>query len=141
MGDLRELLTEKELVDVYPVMNQLRTNLSLQEYLTLFSQMKEEGYQLFGWQVEDKVVGLAGVAFRTNFYNERHLYIYDLVTDEKERSKGYGDALLLALHALAKENGAKYVALESGLQRVNAHRFYEEKMGYDKWCYSFRKEL
>ncbi|QPC45918.1 GNAT family N-acetyltransferase [Mangrovibacillus cuniculi] len=141
MGNLIELTTEQQLIDVFPIMNQLRIDLSLQEFLTLFSQMKKEAYQLFGWQMNDKIVGLAGVAFRTNLYNGRHLYIYDLITDEKERSKGYGDALLLALHSLAKENGAKYVALESGLQRIDAHRFYEEKMCYDKWCYSYRKEL
>ncbi|MEY8734403.1 hypothetical protein AB9M92_19405 [Peribacillus frigoritolerans] len=45
------------------------------------------------------------------------------------------------MHNWAKENGAEYVALESGIQRNEAHRFYEEKLDYDKWCYSFRKTL
>lgn len=37
---------------------------------------------------------------------------------------------------LAREKGAQYVSMESGIQRKNAHRFYEEKMNYEKWCYS-----
>lgn len=34
---------------------------------------------------------------------------------------------------------SEYVALESGIRRIEAHRFYEEKFNYDKWCFSFRK--
>ncbi|MCA1054212.1 GNAT family N-acetyltransferase [Rossellomorea aquimaris] len=74
-------------------------------------------------------------------YNKHHLYIYDLITSSSHHSKGYGERLLHYIHTYAKENGAEYVALESGISRSDAHRFYEEKLTYDKWCYSFRKKL
>ena len=57
--------------------------------------MKEENYKLFSLRNEEnEVVSLAGVAICTNFYNEKHVFVYDLVTAEAHRSKGYGKVLL-----------------------------------------------
>ncbi|MFC0189406.1 GNAT family N-acetyltransferase [Fictibacillus aquaticus] len=136
-----ELTTAEQWKEAYPVMSQLRTDLTELEYVELLSEMAEEGYRLFAWYDGDAIVALAGAGLRINFYNKRHVFIYDLITDNSRRSLGYGEKLLNAVHEWAKENGAHYVSLESGLQRKDAHRFYEEKMGYEKWCYSFRKKL
>lgn len=103
--------------------------------------MQKEGYQLYALYHKEKMVALVGCSWRTNFYNKRHVFIYDLVTDENHRSLGYGEELLNYIHHLAKEEGAQYVALESGIFRKDAHRFYEEKFTYEKWCYSFRKNI
>lgn len=74
-------------------------------------------------------------------YYGRFVWVCDLVTDNNKRSNGYGDKLLSYVHEWAKENGYQSVALSSGLQRTDAHRFYEEKMGYDKVSYVFKKNL
>jgi hypothetical protein len=42
---------------------------------------------------------------------------------------------------LVKDEGYETVALSSGLQREKAHRFYEDKMGYDKVSFVFKKML
>ncbi|MED0673986.1 GNAT family N-acetyltransferase [Aneurinibacillus aneurinilyticus] len=55
--------------------------------------------------------------------------------------KGYGEALLNYVHNWSKENGYDIVSLSSGLQRIDAHRFYENKMEYDKVSYVFLKRL
>jgi GNAT superfamily N-acetyltransferase len=55
------------------------------------------------------------------------------VTEPSERSKGYGKKLLSFVQQWSEENGYKIVSLSSGLQRIDAHRFYEEKMG-SKLC-------
>nr|WP_275980398.1 GNAT family N-acetyltransferase [Halalkalibacter alkaliphilus] len=122
-------------------MNQLRTDLTQKTYLELLEEMRKDGYSLFALYKDNRMVSLAGLSWRVNFYNKRHVFIYDLVTDTAYRSKGYGDKLLSYIHDWAKGIGAEYVALESGIQRNNAHRFYEDKFDYDKWCYSFRKML
>ena len=141
LENISELTTTQEWVEAFPIMNQLRTDLTEESYLALLQNMKEDGYKLYALYIENKMVSVAGVSWRTNFYNKRHVFIYDLVTDISYRSYGYGERLLKYIHDLAREKGAEYVALESGLQRVEAHRFYEEKLEYDKWCYSFRKSL
>ena len=55
--------------------------------------------------------------------------------------EGYGEKLLSYIHKWANENKYESVALSSGLQRTDAHRFYENKMGYDKVSYVFKASL
>lgn len=138
---IKQLTTQEEWVEAYAIMVQLRTELTLENYLQLLEEMMKDGYSLFALYKNKEMVAVAGVSWRINFYNKRHIFVYDLVTDEAYRSCGYGEKLLAYIHQWGKENGAHYIALESGVQRNNAHRFYEERLGYEKWCYSFRKEL
>jgi GNAT superfamily N-acetyltransferase len=139
--NIMELITVDQWDDAYSIMKQLRTDLDKHSYLELMNQMRKEGYRLFALFLGEEVVAVIGVSSRVNFYNKRHIIVHDLVTTESKRSRGYGEKLLNFIHEWAKENGANYVALESALSRTDAHRFYEEKLGYDKWCYSFRKKL
>lgn len=74
-------------------------------------------------------------------YIGEFIWVCDLVTDSTKRSKGYGEKLLAYVHEWAKANHYETVALSSGLQRTDAHRFYEEKMGYNKASYVFKKAL
>ncbi|WP_419880527.1 GNAT family N-acetyltransferase [Peribacillus sp. B-H-3] len=136
-----ELTNTKQWLEAFPIMKQLRTDLTEETYIELLQDMSKDGYKLYAMYVEEKIVSLVGLSWRINFYNKRHIFIYDLVTDVSQRSFGYGEKLLKYIHDWANENGAEYVALESGLQRSDAHRFYEDKLDYDKWCYSFRKTL
>ncbi|MBE1554176.1 GNAT family N-acetyltransferase [Sporosarcina limicola] len=136
-----ELTTTEQWKEAFPVMHQLRIDLAEEAYLDLLNEMKKEGYRLFALFAEDQIVALAGLIIRVNLYSERHVYLYDLVTDASHRSLGYGEKLLDYIHNWARENGAGYVALESATHRIDAHRFYEDKFNYDKWCFSFRKKL
>lgn len=138
---IQELTDKAQWLEAFPIMNQLRTDLTQRTYLELLEEMRKDGYSLYALSIDNRIVSLAGLSWRVNFYNKRHVFIYDLVTDPAYRSSGYGEKLLSYIHNWAKENGAEYVALESGIQRDKAHRFYEEKLDYDKWCYSFRKTL
>ncbi|UOE53424.1 GNAT family N-acetyltransferase [Cytobacillus oceanisediminis] len=138
---IQELTDKKQWLEAFPIMKQLRTDLTEKTYLDLLEEMRKDGYFLYALYKDNRIVSLAGLSWRVNFYNKRHVYIYDLVTDKAYRSYGFGEKLLGFIHNWAKDNGAEYVALESGIQRNNAHRFYEDKLDYDKWCYSFRKML
>ena len=103
--------------------------------------MKEENYKLFSLRDEDEeVVSLAGVAICTNFYNEKHVFVYDLVTAEAHRSKGYGNVLLSYVEKWGKEKGCSSIVLTSAFPRIDAHRFYKRE-GFDKVSYSFYKAL
>ncbi|MBD7942593.1 GNAT family N-acetyltransferase [Psychrobacillus sp. Sa2BUA9] len=138
---ISELTTKDQWIEAYPIMKQLRTDMTLEAYIDLLQEMQKDGYKLYALYFQGKIASLVGFSWRTNFYSKRHIFVYDLVTDASRRSGGYGKKLLKYIQDYAKENGAEYVALESGIQRIDAHRFYEEKLEYDKWCYSFRKTL
>ncbi|WP_434611763.1 GNAT family N-acetyltransferase [Bacillus paranthracis] len=139
--NIKAVVTEADLHDVFPVLQQLRTKLSREEASSLFQKMKEENYKLFSLcNEENEVVSLAGVAICTNFYNEKHVFVYDLVTAEAHRSKGYGNVLLSYVEKWGKEEGCSSIVLTSAFPRIDAHRFYERE-GFNKVSYSFYKEL
>lgn len=140
--EVRELTSIEELRRAHPVMNELRTHLmDVGEYEAILEEMRTGGYRMFAAVDGDRYVALAGIAIRTNFYYGKFLYVYDLITSESERSKGHGKLLLDHLEELARAEGCQTIALSSGVQRAAAHRFYEDKMGYDRVSYVFKKEL
>lgn len=96
---------------------------------------------MFALLEKEKIVAVAGVIQLTNLYYGKHIWVYDLVTDESNRSKGYGEKLLSYVQTWGKEKGCGIVALSSGLSRIDAHRFYENKMGYAKTGYVIQKTL
>ncbi|GLY12624.1 MULTISPECIES: GNAT family N-acetyltransferase [Bacillaceae] len=139
---ISELQSQKEILEAFPVMNQLRTHLDEKAYLDLVIEAKEKDmYRLFALYDQGEIVAVTGFKPMITLYYGRFVWVCDLVTDNNKRSNGYGDKLLSYVHEWAKENGYQSVALSSGLQRTDAHRFYEEKMGYDKVSYVFKKNL
>ncbi|MDR7246724.1 GNAT family N-acetyltransferase [Priestia megaterium] len=136
-----ELTNQNQFLEAFPILNQLRTDLTEVSYLELLTQMKQNGYKLFALYREQSIIVVAGISLQVNFYNKKYVFVYDLITDAAHRSQGYVYRLLSYIDEWAKSNGAQFVALESGIQRIDAHRFYEEKLNYDKWCYSFHKLL
>ncbi|CAI6076651.1 GNAT family N-acetyltransferase [Cohnella sp. JJ-181] len=138
---IKALIHEQEWLEAYPVMRELRTHLDRDEYLALLHGMKDEGYKMFALYEQDRIVAVTGLIVLTNFYFGKHVFVYDLVTKASARSKGHGEVLLAYVHRYAAENGCAMVALESGISRVEAHRFYENKMGYQKLGYSLTKKL
>ncbi len=139
---IKELQTRDEIVEAYPIMKQLRTHLNEDTYLELvFEAQEKDRYQLFALQSEGDIVAVIGFKPMITLYYGRFIWICDLVTDTTKRSSGYGEKLLSYVHKWAQDNGYESVALSSGLQRTDAHRFYEEKMEYDKVSYVFKKSL
>lgn len=137
-----ELTTEAQWREAFPVMRELRTHLDLDAYLAVLREMAPQGYRLLAVRGDDgAITGLAGIALLTNLYYGRHIWVYDLVTTASDRSQGYGSALLAYVEALARQAGCDMVALASGLQRADAHRFYERRMGYQRRAYTFQKPL
>jgi len=139
--DIIELTTETEFQEAFPLMSELRSNLSLGEYMSYLKAMRQEGYRLFALKFEDEFLSLAGCSVLTNFYYGRHVWIFDLVTKQTDRSQGYGKRLLEYIEDWAKQHECGVVALSSGLERVDAHRFYEVKSKYEKPSYVFKKNL
>ncbi|MDR0674265.1 MAG: GNAT family N-acetyltransferase [Zoogloeaceae bacterium] len=91
--------------------------------------------------VEDaKVMGLALWRILENTYEGRRLYVDDLVVDAAHRSKGVGKSLVNWLEARARKLSCAVLALDSGVQRDGAHRFYFRE-GFMIPSFCFRKKL
>lgn len=71
---------------------------------------------------------------------ERRLYVDDLVSDDSRRSQGAGKKMLDWLEVKAKALGCDELALDSGVQRARAHRFYFRE-GFHISAYCLKKVL
>ena len=115
---------DERLTEVYPVLHELRTDLSESGFRELYSQAYPEGYRVIGLFDDDECRAVAGYHLSHGFMHGRFMYIDDLVTADRWRSKGYGRALNDHLLAKARAAGCSNVQLDSGTQRTDAHRFY-----------------
>lgn len=139
---IKELQTHDEIMKAFPVVRQLRTHLDENTYLEFIRMAQEkEGYKMFALFHGDHLVAVVGLQPMITLYYGKFIWICDLVTDQHRRSEGYGEKLLSYIHRWAKENGYESIALSSGLQRTEAHRFYQNKMNYDKVSYVFKRTL
>ena len=75
-----------------------------------------------------------------NTSDGRRLYVDDLVSDENRRSRGAGKMMFDWLETKASALGCTTLTLDSGVQRLRAHRFYFRE-GMHISSFSFRKVL
>src|SRR5918992_1538024 len=86
--EIVELRSAAERTEVLPILRQLYPSLDEGRYLTLLAEMIDDGYRQFAVRNKaEEIVALAGVAVHVNLYYGRHLYVYDLVVKEDERSE------------------------------------------------------
>lgn len=139
--DVVELTTEEQWREAFPVMLELRTHLDEDTFVAMLREMAPQGYRLLAVRDDGAIKALAGIAYLTNLYYGRHIWVYDLITTATERSKGYGAALLGHVEHMARELDCDTLSLASGLQRLDAHRFYQQRMGLSPTAYTFQKSL
>lgn len=118
---------------------QLRPNLPA-DYAGRMAQIAANGGRLIAVIKDDQILGLALWRIVENTYEGRRLYVDDLVTDAAQRSKGVGKMLLDWLEARANTQGCDVLALDSGVQRALAHKFYFRE-GMHIASYNFKKAL
>ncbi|WP_087975166.1 GNAT family N-acetyltransferase [Oceanobacillus rekensis] len=139
---IKELQSKKDIMEAFPVMKHLRTHLDDETYLKLVLEAKEiDSYKMFALFDEEEIVAVIGFKPMITLYYGRFVWVCDLVTDKNQRSQGHGEKLLTYVHKWANKNSYESVALSSGLQRTDAHRFYENRMEYDKVSYVFKVNL
>ena len=138
---IERALSDSQIRATFPLMRQLRSTLSEGEYLPRVRRMQAScGFALAALSLDKEIKAVAGYRISESLAWGKFLYIDDLVSAESERSKGYGGALLRWLEEEARANGCSELHLDSGTQRLAAHRFYlANKM--DIVFFHFKKAL
>lgn len=121
------------------VHRQLRPGLPT-DYAGRMAQVFANGARMCVAREGEMVRGVAVWRLIENTYEGRRLYVDDLVTDESQRSRGVGKALLAHLQTRAKAMNCNVLALDSGTQRIDAHRFYFRE-GFVIPAFCFGKKL
>lgn len=138
---IRKIVLDADLKATYPVMKQLRTHLSEQEYVERAKrQQSKGGYIVAALEDEGQMRCVAGYRISECLSWGKFLYVDDLVSDQNARSKNYGKQMMDWLLAEARQNGCQELHLDSGVQRHAAHRFYlRERM--DISCFHFALKI
>jgi GNAT superfamily N-acetyltransferase len=117
--------TADEIRRCYPVVSELRTHIkNSQELVERVLRQQEQGYQLAFLESDGEICAAAGYRFLDSLFSGKNLYVDDLVTRERDRSRGFGGKLIDWLLKQAREHGCETLELDSGVQRFDAHRFY-----------------
>ena len=132
--------TTKELLRCFPVVVQLRPHLTEGEFLRRVEAQAPESYKIAFVQHAGRPVCVAGFRIMHNLAWGKFLFVDDLVTDERERSKGFGQQMMTWLVQHAKEEKCEQLHLDSGVQRFGAHRYYLTS-GMDITCHHFAMKL
>lgn len=119
--------SDEEIQNCFNVMSQLRPHLKENEFIGIIKQQSEAGYQLAAVFSANEVVALAGFRFNQTLAWGNFLYVDDLITEQNHRSMGCGKMLIDWLKEEAIEKQCDQLHLDSGVQRKEAHRFYERE--------------
>ena len=136
--DLAE--SDEDVLACFPVMRHLRDLEDEPSFLRRVRSQQRSGYQLAALRDGGDPVAVAGFRLGESLAWGRHLYVDDLVTLPEARSRGYGAALLRWLAEFGRARGVGQLHLDSGAQRVAAHRFYERE-GFEGSSIHFKRSL
>jgi GNAT superfamily N-acetyltransferase len=131
--------TDKDLVRCFAVLHELRPHLQPENFLPTIRRLQSEGYFLVLLEADGEIAAVAGYRFGENLTRGRFLYIDDFVTLATLRKRGHGKKLFDWLVKLAETSGCEELHLDSGVQRTEAHLFYEkQKMVFASRHYSLK---
>lgn len=137
MTTVRSAETDAEIAACFDVLHELRTQLVREEFVARVRLQARDGYRLAFIAEGGAVVAAAGFRISTFLAWGRALYVDDLVSSARVRSRGHGHALLAWLAEHAKANGCEQLHLDSGTFRKDAHRFYfRERMEISSFHFS-----
>ena len=110
------------------------------DYEAYMRQMFAEGAEMAVLLADGAVRSLAVYRSHHTTFHGFRFYVDDLVTDEAERSRGFGGRMLAWCENRARERGCNAFDLESGVQRPRTHRFYFRE-GLTIFAFGFTKHL
>jgi len=140
MMEIKMATTQEDIQRCWDVLKALRPHLEENTFVSVILEMFTEGYQLAFVEENGKAVSAIGFRDLQFLYNGKHFYIDDLSTLPETRGKGHAGKLIDYVVDLAKQKGYGYVTLDSGYNRLDAHRLYLNK-GFVLASHHFSKKL
>jgi GNAT superfamily N-acetyltransferase len=133
--------SKNDLEKFYPVMKELRKDLSFENYCMLYNEAnKTDGYQIVAIEDDGKVLAVMGYRILHDFVHGKHVYIDDLVSTESHRSKGLGAKLLEYAEVIAREFNCRGLRLCTGIENELGKKFYE-RHGWSLGSVAYKKKL
>lgn len=115
-------------LNTYPLKHEYPLEEAKQQLRYLLSSPTNK---VFVHVIEEKVVGYIQLSEYVCTYGPKLMNVMALVVNEDIHGHGIGRSLLNHAELWAKENNAEGIRLNSGVERTEAHKFYEHQ-GYKR---------
>lgn len=133
--------TKLDLERCFPVIKELRPNLTLSDYLSIYELSHEnDDYEIVTIEEDGNVLAVMGYRILHDFVRGKHIYIDDLVSTEQARSKGLGAELLVYAERIAKEENCNSLRLCTGFENERGQKFYDRN-GWVQKAIAYTKKL
>ncbi len=134
--------SDAQIAACFAALHELRPHLKdAADLIARVRRQQQEGYVLAYIAAADgQAVACLGFRRQERLVHGKVIYVDDLVTRASERSKQHGAVLLDWVEALARKEGFGVVDLDSGTQRLDAHRFYHRQK-YTVSAFHFLKRV
>lgn len=121
---------------------ELGYSVSVDDLALRIKQMRDDKhYCIFVAENNNEVIAFIGIHIGLAFeYSGKIARIIALAVKKEYHRQGIGTKLLQTAESYFKENHVELIAVNSGIRRVEAHRFYE-KQGFYKKGYRFAKAV
>ena len=121
---------ENDLEGIIELYKQLVENndfLKVNDAYKIWNEIQKYNIKYFLAKENGKIIGSCYICVIPNLtYMGRSIgYIENVIIDKSYRRKGVGKNLMEMAINYAKENNCYRVVLQSGLKRIEAHKFYE----------------
>ncbi|MBX7491486.1 adenylyl-sulfate kinase [Helicobacter turcicus] len=128
--------------EAYAIMQEFRPYLTLNDFISKVLHLdKTAQFCLLLFYDNERLIGLCGFMPSNLLYEKKCLFISDFVVSSDVRGRGYGEKMFSIIESIAYANGFEEIALESGILRERAHKFYIEKCGFNQARFGFKKIL
>ena len=122
---VRLIDAEEDMARCFPVLHELRPRFAeAAALLGALRAMRLEGVEVAALEEEGEITTVAVFRMHRMLVSGRTMYVDDLVTAERYRSRGHGKTMLRWLMDHAKASGCETFSLDSGTFRQEAHAFY-----------------
>ncbi|MDB5015023.1 MAG: family N-acetyltransferase [Daejeonella sp.] len=140
MNEIKIANTDAEILKCLDVLLALRPHLQKENFVETVQEIINDGYQLAFIEENGRAISAIGYRYLNFLYNGKHIYIDDLSSLPEARGKGHAGKLLDFVIETAQSKGYKFVTLDSGYARNDAHRLYLNK-GFILSAHHFSKSL
>src|SRR5579872_5235540 len=137
------LATHSDIEGILPLLSQIYRvkNLPEDAKQSLEKQIDSDKCDVIVAKENGKVLGAGTIFYLKNAaHSTPFAFLEGIVVDDAARGKGIGTALSKKAIELAREKGCYKMIFTSGMDRKEAHKFYED-LGFKKWGFEFRVDL
>jgi ribosomal protein S18 acetylase RimI-like enzyme len=124
MQQVIELGTKTEMMEQFPLIQQLYPDYTLEKYADLLAAMLPNNYKQLIVVENGKTIGLAGFWIGTKLWSGKYLEMDNVVVHEDFRSNGIGSIMTNYLNQKAIDEDCKMIVLDAFSTNFGAHKFY-----------------